>query len=617
MQFGYLKTTVIPNFIGSKMPVKETRMIKSEFKKFFSDNKTKLYVVLALIIVWIGSFIACWIVDVQAEKKNAPEEYINPTTLVEGSGTESDPYLISSKEDLLVFNNNVAEFCNVGADFAYTALTCDIDLGGMDWSPIGSVESGIFYCGVFDGRGYTISNFTISDNEDCDDLGFFSATWYIEDSVTEISNLNLANVQIVAMEDYNYIGGLVGSSYAKITNCNVEAYITAYGNVRSAGGVVGSLNGNISNCTSSGSMNMSVQEYSETGTSGVITYTKFGGVVGIVQEGAEANNLTNNMALNFSLVQNSGSQTSTISCTIGGVIGQIISIGGEFDNLINNADINGVGSVGGVLGDFWSNGAILSNCINSGNIYSTSGVSLNVGGVVAFSCRELSNTILNCGNSGELEAKMLNYTGISLTAWGGGVLGLGSATVLNCKSTGDINFYGETTAYVGGLVGGNNGTVKNSYCIGDITVESSAGLIVGGLVGIMQDNLGVVLESCYYAGVVQARMVGVDTTEVTVAGIVGYNMRTSGTTIKNNYYDITIIENADNTLYTTPTEWYYDKEETVEKYEGETISGNAGIDTQTMQSGNLSGFVAYQQDSTDSNAVWIFENGSYPKLYWE
>ncbi len=133
----------------------------------------------------------------------------------------------------------------------------------------------------------------------------------------------------------------------------------------------------------------------------------------------------------------------------------------------------------------------------------------------------------------------------------------------------------------------------------------------------MQDNAGIVLESCYYAGVVQARLTVVATSEVTIGGIVGYNMRTSGTTITNNYYDLTIIENADNTLYTTPTKWYSSKETDSTKIESETISGNAGLDTQTMQSNSLSGFISYEEGSTDSNAVWIFEDNSYPKLYWE
>lgn len=58
----------------------------------------------------------------------------------------------------------ISLLCAGGYDFENQTvlLTSDIDLGGIDWIPIGSFSNS--FCGTFDGGNFTISNLTVSSN---------------------------------------------------------------------------------------------------------------------------------------------------------------------------------------------------------------------------------------------------------------------------------------------------------------------------------------------------------------------------------------------------------------------------------------------------------------------
>ena len=74
-----------------------------------------------------------------------------------GSGTESDPYLITNGKELSYLAQNV----NNGNTYEgkYFQLIADIDLNGNEWTPIGSYDYS--FRGVFDGLGHTIANASI------------------------------------------------------------------------------------------------------------------------------------------------------------------------------------------------------------------------------------------------------------------------------------------------------------------------------------------------------------------------------------------------------------------------------------------------------------------------
>ncbi|MCL1944645.1 MAG: hypothetical protein FWF56_02405 [Firmicutes bacterium] len=74
-----------------------------------------------------------------------------------GDGTENNPWLISSPEQLALMAYRVN---NGGSEWGkmHYWLNSDIDLTGHFWNPIGVWENNMLFSGLFDGRGYVITN---------------------------------------------------------------------------------------------------------------------------------------------------------------------------------------------------------------------------------------------------------------------------------------------------------------------------------------------------------------------------------------------------------------------------------------------------------------------------
>ena len=170
-----------------------------------------------------------------------------------GSGTESDPYLISTPEHLIYFNEEVT-IKKIDTTGVYYQLTDDIDFSGYDtdsddtngnFSPIGYSKSfgdRNYFKGTFDGNGHTISNIEIIlPNQDY--VGFFG---YI-DSAT-IQNLGLENIRV---EGSGYVGGLVGHHYKGSV---AQSYATGSvkGNRDCIGGLAGYSSGTITQSYATG-----------------------------------------------------------------------------------------------------------------------------------------------------------------------------------------------------------------------------------------------------------------------------------------------------------------------------------------------------------------------------
>ena len=149
-----------------------------------------------------------------------------------GTGTQQDPWLITSQADLIA----LAEFLNSGnaetfdTEAAgigncygyYFRQTADIDLTGVTWEPIGYSGGGYYFAGNYDGDGHTISNATSTGKNDAN--GFATAGifgWVVFGSV---ENLHVKNANFVATghNEYSYVGGIAGVCYgSSIKNCSV------------------------------------------------------------------------------------------------------------------------------------------------------------------------------------------------------------------------------------------------------------------------------------------------------------------------------------------------------------------------------------------------------------
>ena len=148
-----------------------------------------------------------------------------------GAGTQEDPWLITSQEDLIA----LAEFLNSGNAETfdtenagvgnyhgyYFKQTADIDLTGVTWEPIGYSGS-YYFAGNYDGGGHSITNAVSTGKVDPD--GFATAGIFGWVAFGSVANLHVKNANFVAtgQNNYSYVGGIAGVCYgSSIKNCSV------------------------------------------------------------------------------------------------------------------------------------------------------------------------------------------------------------------------------------------------------------------------------------------------------------------------------------------------------------------------------------------------------------
>ena len=149
-----------------------------------------------------------------------------------GTGTQQDPWLITSQADLIALaeflnscNAETFDAENVGVGNChgyYFKQTADIDLTGVTWEPIGYSGGGYYFAGNYDGDGHTISNATSTGKNDAD--GFATAGIFGWVAFGSVENLHVKNANFVATghNEYSYVGGIAGVCYgSSIKNCSV------------------------------------------------------------------------------------------------------------------------------------------------------------------------------------------------------------------------------------------------------------------------------------------------------------------------------------------------------------------------------------------------------------
>lgn len=186
-------------------------------------NSKFLSLLLALVLCFTALPISAFAVT-------PPNEFLSG-----GSGTQDDPWLISTAADLKALadyiNSGNAADCDADADVCggignfhgyYFKQTADIDLQGVEWDPIGyDGEEGSYFAGNYDGSNYVIRNaaFDGKDNDSRNCVGIFG--WVYQGSV---SNLHIENVAFSSSGFASqYVGGLAGVVFdSSITNCSVK-----------------------------------------------------------------------------------------------------------------------------------------------------------------------------------------------------------------------------------------------------------------------------------------------------------------------------------------------------------------------------------------------------------
>lgn len=194
-------------------------------------------------------------------RRHPPHEFLSG-----GSGTQDDPWLISTAADLkaladYINSGKAADCdadCNTYGNFHgyYFKQTADIDLQGAAWDPIGySDESGFYFSGHYDGGNHVIRNAVSSG---ITDNGYTLAGIFGSVYFGSISNLHIENVEFSAEGNNKqaFAGGLAGIVLdSEIANCSVSGSKLSSsripGNSNRAGGLVGlSSVGKFTKCAS-------------------------------------------------------------------------------------------------------------------------------------------------------------------------------------------------------------------------------------------------------------------------------------------------------------------------------------------------------------------------------
>ena len=177
-----------------------------------------------------------------------------------GDGTQGAPYQISSAGELA----NLAKMVSGGETYesTYFELTADIDLGGKEWTPIGTKDSQ--FAGKFSGNGKTIRNLTVGGG---DNNGLFAY------SSGEIKDVYLEKIDITTTMN---AGGVCAFNSGTIEGCGVLSgtIICSNPNGGQLGGICKENSGTISRCFSNASV--------KGATSAGIVYINRG--IGVVQD---------------------------------------------------------------------------------------------------------------------------------------------------------------------------------------------------------------------------------------------------------------------------------------------------------------------------------------------
>lgn len=423
----------------------------------------------------------------------------NWNTVLEGAGTESDPYRLSTTRDLLAMKPAL-----VHGQMIYFKLMNDIDMSSIEnWDPLNPDEPydlGI----VFDGGGHSLKNLKSKEKHYSSFFGVLYGKCY---------NVKFVDAEIVSASNSGagIIGGYIGTTgiQAEVNGVEASGTVTCNGKGQSVGGLGGNAReATIENCT----VNVTVSNPMGAG-SNRNNRNMAGGIVG--------KTIGADVKIKNCVVRGIVEITEGTSCTYtGGIVGWQGDAGAEITGCEVYATVKSAGErVGGIVGHYQggtlsgckfygevnaatqyaggiagitSSASIIENCLSSGKIVCKN----NVGGIVGMN--ENTLTIRCCESSSTIEINVNGVDGV------GGVLGLASngktVIVEDCIFSGNMNV--PTGQRVGGIVGdlGTGSSVRRCYVSGNITGWCGVGGIVGRAGGLVWNANGNgydnTIESC-------------------------------------------------------------------------------------------------------------------------
>ena len=363
----------------------------------------------------------------------------NWNTVLEGAGTESDPYRLSATRDLLAMKAAL-----VKGQMTYFKLMNDIDMSSIEnWEPLNPDEPydlGI----VFDGGGHSLKNLKSKGKTYS---SFFGVLY------GKCHNVKFVDAEIVSASKSGagIIGGYIGTGGKPAIVSGVEASgtVTNAGKGQSVGGLGGNAReATIENCT----VNVNVSNPMGDGSNRTAT----GGIVGKTIDSA--------VKIKNCIVRGVVEITKGINNTYtGGIVGWQSAAGAEITGCEVYATVKSAGErVGGIVGHY--QGGTLSGCKFYGKV---NAATQYAGGIAGISGGVAS--IKSCMVSGEIE-------GVENC---GGIIGKNEnkLTVEDCIFSGKLKGFQRLGGIVGDLL--SSSSVKRCFVSGAVDGWGCIGGVVG------------------------------------------------------------------------------------------------------------------------------------------
>ena len=278
-----------------------------------------------------------------------------------GSGTEADPYVITTEAGL----NKLATNVNKGELYSGKYFKLGASITVTDWTPIGQKNSETNkFAGTFDGNGQTVTINGINSSLDPafgGYAGFFGAV-----KGATIKNLTVAGT-ITGADVAGIVARMDGGT---VENCVNKATVT--GNRKAAGIVVitkDSGEATIQNCKNYGTIQS--------------TGDRAGGIVNLVQIATEVLNC-----------KNYGAVTSEATATYGagGIVAWTDCAAFTISGCVNTANVTAKGAAGGIVGGVGGDKTedrtgTISGCKNSAGVEVVAGANnsnMDAGGIVGW-----------------------------------------------------------------------------------------------------------------------------------------------------------------------------------------------------------------------------------------
>ena len=261
-----------------------------------------------------------------------------------GSGTEADPYVITTEAGL----NKLATNVNNGELYSGKYFKLGASITVTDWTPIGQKGSETNkFAGTFDGNGQTVTINGINSSLDPafgGYAGFFGA----------VKGATIKNLTVDGTISGSDVAGVVArlDGASKVINCINKAKVTG---TSKAAGITVKIDGAnvvIEGCTNDGE----IKSDTVNGAAGIVVYAQ-------------------------------GAKFTINGCTNKG------NISGPF--------------VGGVVFNVSDSGSgIVENCVNNGSLHSTNaGQNIMTAGIVSVNSKGTELKIVNCSNTGVIEGE--------------------------------------------------------------------------------------------------------------------------------------------------------------------------------------------------------------------